>query len=44
MEAPVTTTPALPTARLRAEHAVLQRAIADLARIASEVSDWSVPP
>jgi iron-sulfur cluster repair protein YtfE (RIC family) len=31
------------THELRAEHGTLQRGIADLARLAGEVGDWSVP-
>ena len=33
----------LPSAGLLSEHAELQRGVADLARVAAEVSDWSVP-
>jgi iron-sulfur cluster repair protein YtfE (RIC family) len=32
-----------PSGELRAEHADLQRGVADLARAAAQVSDWSVP-
>jgi iron-sulfur cluster repair protein YtfE (RIC family) len=32
-----------PSDGLRAEHAALQRGVADLARAAAQVSDWSVP-
>jgi iron-sulfur cluster repair protein YtfE (RIC family) len=39
----MTTTSYPPTRPLRAEHATLQRGVADFARVAAEVSDWSVP-
>jgi iron-sulfur cluster repair protein YtfE (RIC family) len=35
--------PSSPSAGLRTEHADLQRGVADLARAAAQVSDWSVP-